>query len=58
MLGLGDIWVTFIFYLTILSVVLCVVYGIVNWNKGQDENELASKEKQWKKDESNIEEGL
>ena len=33
MLGLGDFWVSLVFILMLGSVALCVVYGIVNWNK-------------------------
>jgi hypothetical protein len=33
MLGLGDFWVSLVFVLTLGSVLLCVVYSIVKWNK-------------------------
>lgn len=33
MLGLGDFWISMIFLLTILSTLLCIVYGFINWNK-------------------------
>ncbi len=36
MLGLGDFWVFLIFVITFLSVVLCVVYGIIYWNKNSE----------------------
>lgn len=41
MLGLGDIWVFLAYTLNILVVLVCVIYGIINWNKG-GENSLTS----------------
>jgi hypothetical protein len=35
-LGIPDLWVLSGFLFLILSVVLCVIYGIVNWNKGDE----------------------
>ncbi|KZX16356.1 hypothetical protein MBCUT_09080 [Methanobrevibacter cuticularis] len=40
-LGIPDPWVLSGFLLTILATLLCVIYGIINWNKGdEDENYL------------------
>jgi len=39
MLGLGSFSIFAAFSLCILSAIACVVYGIVNWNKGDDETE-------------------
>jgi len=36
MLGLGDFWIFLIFILIILSVVLCVVYGVMYWNRDSE----------------------
>ena len=59
MLGLGDFWVSLIFVLTILSAVLCVVYGAMNWNKGGQLSETeANEEKKWDQKEREIEENL
>ncbi len=33
MFGLSDPWIIAAYVLTTLSVLLCVVYGIINWNK-------------------------
>ncbi len=33
-----DAGVSLAFWLTILSSLLCVVYGIANWNKGDEES--------------------
>jgi hypothetical protein len=35
-LGIQDIWVWLAYILCILSTALCVVYGLVNWNKGEE----------------------
>ena len=44
MLGLGDFNVSLVFILIILSSLLCVIYGIVNWNKGLELTEDEIKE--------------
>lgn len=36
MFGLEDKYVSLAYLLCILSTVLCVVYGLVNWNRGDD----------------------
>ena len=33
MLGFGSVEIALAFWLSIGSTVLCVIYGIVNWNK-------------------------
>ncbi len=52
MLGFSSIWIDFIYLLTILSGLLCVVYGIVNWNKGDDE--VTDEDKNWALEENII----
>jgi cytochrome b subunit of formate dehydrogenase len=52
-----DTGVSLAFWLTILSALLCVVYGIINWNKGDEESNEALLEK-WAKEEKEIEEAL
>jgi hypothetical protein len=32
MLGFGDIWVAAAYLLSILSTLLCVIYGLKHWN--------------------------
>lgn len=39
MLGIPDFWIWSAYLLCILCAILCVVYGLYNWNKGA-ENEL------------------
>lgn len=59
MLGLGDFWVSAVFVLMILSTLLCVVYGAMNWNKGGEPSKLEIEEEQrWDKEEREIEETL
>lgn len=59
MLGLGGFWVSSVFILMILSTLLCVVYGAINWNKGGiDDEVIVEEEKQWEKDEEEMEEKL
>ena len=50
MLGIPDasIWLAYI--LCILSTAACVIYGLINWNKGADEEpEEILEEKKWEK---------
>ncbi len=37
MFGIPDVGIWLAYLLCIASAVLCVVYGILNWNKGGDE---------------------
>lgn len=44
MLGMGDFSIFAAYALCILSAIACVVYGIVNWNKGgEPDSEVAEK---------------
>lgn len=36
-LGIADPWIWGSYILCILATLLCVVYGILNWNKGDEE---------------------
>jgi hypothetical protein len=59
MLGLGDFWVSLVFILLILSTLLCVVYGAINWNKGGADDEIIQQEEdRWERDERQIEDNL
>lgn len=55
--GLTDFWIVLALALCILSVIACVVYGVLNWNKGA-EKENAPEEVKWEKNEEEIEEKL
>lgn len=58
MLGLSGWAVPLGFILTILSAVLCVVYGFMNWNKGYITDEEFEQEKEWVKEEDKFKETL
>ena len=46
----GDFGVSLGYILTILSMVACVVYGLVNWNKPREDQEKEILEEQaWEK---------
>lgn len=48
MLGFADPMVAVVYLLMLGSAVLCVVYGIINWNKGGDITpEEAVEEQSW-----------
>jgi hypothetical protein len=36
MLGIKDPWVFSAYTLTIISGLICVIYGLINWNKGAE----------------------
>jgi hypothetical protein len=36
MLGIEDKWVFLAYVLSILSALFCVIYGAMNWNRGDD----------------------
>ena len=56
-LGINDPWVWSAYILTVLSMLLCVVYGAINWNKGgEDEEEEIKEEMEWHKKEKAMEE--
>ena len=47
-LGIPDFWIWSAFLLCIASAVGCVVYGIINWNRGNDnEDTQIEKKEQW-----------
>lgn len=54
-LGLGF-WVGVAYLLCIASALLCVVYGIINWNKGDEPTK--SEDVEWAKVEEKAEEVL
>ena len=58
MSAFGDAWVTLAYGLTIGSVILCVAYGVINWNKPKKDlaNE-AREEAEWEKRDPELGEG-
>ncbi|HOW96153.1 MAG TPA: hypothetical protein P5567_08495 [Kiritimatiellia bacterium] len=49
LLGFEDPWVCTVYILCIASTLLCVVYGLVNWNKGEET--VQPEDVQWAKEE-------
>ncbi len=58
MLGLDGIAVPLGFILTVLSTLLCVVYGLKNWNKGYVTEEEMQQEQVWKEEDAKVKETL
>lgn len=56
MFGIHDTSVLLAFLLCIISTLLCLVYGIVQWNKGSDEPK--SEDAAWVKHEIDIDNKL
>jgi hypothetical protein len=56
MLGIEDpgVWVAYL--LCLLSTLLCVVYGAINWNKGDEPT--GPEDVKWAKEEEKVEEEL
>ncbi len=57
MLGMGDFSIFAAYVLCVASTLACVIYGVINWNKGGDGEDL-EKEKAWEKEEHKITEDL
>lgn len=56
MFGLADPWIAAAYLLVILSAILCFVYGIINWNRGGEEDDLEARE--WISEEVRIDKNL
>jgi hypothetical protein len=57
MLGIKDPWVAAPYILCILSAMLCVVWGILKWNKGDNE-EPEEEIRKWAEEEDRVEDEL
>lgn len=56
LLGIEDFWVWIAYLLCIGSTLLCVIYGVICWSRGE---EPAEKEDiQWAEEEKKVEEEL
>jgi hypothetical protein len=54
-LGLGDSGVFWAYILTIASALLCVVYGIINWNKPKtDVAKQVEEEVKWEQKDNEV----
>lgn len=49
MLGIHDKWVFLAYSLSVLSTVVCVVYGVLSWNRGDEP--VKQEDVQWMKEE-------
>ncbi|THB72126.1 MAG: hypothetical protein D6B28_06120 [Gammaproteobacteria bacterium] len=59
MLGFEDTSIAFVYIANIVAVTVCVIYGIINWNKGADtEAEEIAEELQWEKEEAELDKDL
>ncbi|MCE5187407.1 MAG: hypothetical protein LLF76_14905 [Planctomycetaceae bacterium] len=56
MLGIEDKGVLAAYLLCIASTVLCVLYGIINWNRGDDS--VQATDLKWAAEEKKVEEEL
>jgi len=56
MLGFGDFGIFAAYTLCILSALACVIYGIMNWNKGGNDESTADKD--WDESEKDLVEKL
>jgi TRAP-type C4-dicarboxylate transport system permease small subunit len=54
--GLVDFWVFLAYALCILCSLLCIVYGLINWNRNG--GEITPEDISWAKDEDKMEENL
>lgn len=59
MFGISDFGIWLAYTLCILSALLCIIYGIKNWNNDLNtENKEIEEELFWEKEEHKIEENL
>ena len=57
-LGINDPWIWGVYLLCIISTLLCIIYGLMNWNKeGEAEEEEIAEEAAWEKKEEEMQEG-
>jgi hypothetical protein len=56
MLGIEDKGVVAVYLLCIVSAIICVVYGLINWNRGDDS--IEPDDVKWAIEEQKVEEEL
>ncbi len=56
MFGIEDKGVSTVYLLCIASSALCVVYGLINWNRGEDKPR--AEDVQWAEQEKRVEDEL
>jgi len=55
MFGIEGAWVALAFGLCLASALLCIVYGMINWNKGAEEEPPRPEDVSWVKEEKEVE---
>ncbi len=55
-LGIEDKYVSLAYILCLLSSALCIIYGIINWNRG--DTDVSNDDVKWVRQEEKIEEEL
>jgi hypothetical protein len=58
MLGIHDFTIALVYVLCIMSALLCLVYGIVNWNKGDPDIQDISAAAVWEKEEIKVDDEI
>ena len=58
LLGMGDFSIFLVYILCIASALACVLYGIINWNKGAEPVEELAKDQEWEEKDDKIKEDL
>lgn len=56
MLGIDDSYVLLAYLLCLLSALLCVIYGLVAWNRGEEA--ISEEDVRWAEEEKEVEEEL
>jgi hypothetical protein len=58
MLGFADNFTAWGYILSILAAILCVIYGLITWNKGTEIEEDYRRIVEWEREEIEVEERL
>jgi hypothetical protein len=56
MLGIEDPWILAAYLLCLISAALCVVYGLLRWNSGEEP--VDQQDVRWAEEEKKVEEEL
>ena len=57
MLGIEGAWVSAAYALCLISTLICVVYGVFNWNRGGEEP-VQPEDVSWAQEEKEVEETI
>jgi len=58
MLGIEDKWVAAAYILCVASTVLCVLYSLVTWNRGEEKPQQKAKGVRWAEEEKKMEDNM